>query len=125
MTVSIKLNQIGQIALKVKDLERAVVFYRDVLGMQFLFQAPPGLAFFQCGDVRLMLEPNEDAGASILYYKVEDIDAAHRQFQAKQVEFVDTPHKIADMPDHELWMVFFHDSEGNLLGLMAEQPLKP
>lgn len=129
MSEKIALDTIGQIAVYVKDLDRAVAFYRDTLGMRFLFQAPPGLAFFDCGGIRLMLDLPEAGsdeakmGTSIIYYKVPDIDAAYSQLSAKGAAFEDKPHKIADMPDHELWMAFLRDSEGNMLGLMAEKPL--
>ncbi len=118
------LNQIGQIAVPVRNLDRAVSFYRDVLGMTFLFQAPPQLAFFDCGGVRLMLDVPEDAAfqghSSVLYYKVPDIQQTHQELMGKGVVFVQDPHLIAKMPDHDLWMAFFQDPEGNLLGLMCE-----
>lgn len=119
------LTQIGQIAITVHDTARAVTFYRDALGLPFLFQAG-ALAFFQCGSVRLMLsvpeKPEFNHPASILYYRVGDIEAAHAELTARGVVFTDTPHLIAKMPDHDLWMAFFRDSEGNLLGLMCEKP---
>jgi methylmalonyl-CoA/ethylmalonyl-CoA epimerase len=120
------LQRIGQIAITVQDIDRAVEFYRDKLGLAFLFRAPPGLAFFDCGGVRLMLSRAEgDAGAtgtgtSPLYYVVDDIAVAHRALSARGVTFVGDPHLVAKMPDHELWMAFCHDSEGNLLALMHE-----
>lgn len=118
------LSRIGQIALPVQDLDRAIAFYRDALGLPLLFQAPPQLAFFQCGDVRLMLEvpgdPEFKNHASILYYKVDDIQAAHATLRDRGVAFRDEPHLIAKMPDHELWMTFFRDSEGNTGALMSE-----
>ncbi len=118
------LNQIGQIAVPVRDLDRAVSFYRDVLGMTFLFEAPPQLAFFDCGGVRLMLDVPEDAAfqghSSVLYYKVPDMQQTHQELMAKGVAFVQDPQLIAKMPDHDLWMAFFQDPEGNLLGLMGE-----
>ena len=119
------LNQIGQIAIPVADLERAVTFYRDVLGMQFLFQAPPGLAFFDCGGVRLMLDvpakgqPNQYS--SIIYYKVEDLPSAVEALKARGVSFEQEPELVAKMPDHELWMAFLKDPDGNLLALMWEK----
>jgi methylmalonyl-CoA/ethylmalonyl-CoA epimerase len=120
-----RLSTIGQIAVPVKDLARAVEFYRDRLGMRFLFQAPPALAFFDCGGVRLMLDVPEDREfanhASVLYYKVADIDGVYRDLQAAGVTFRREPHLIAKMPDHELWMAFFDDSEGNTLALMEEK----
>jgi methylmalonyl-CoA/ethylmalonyl-CoA epimerase len=116
--------RIGQIAIVVQDLDRAVAFYRDTLGMRFLFQAPPKLAFFDCGGVRLMLDvPEEEEfkhSASILYYKVDDIRDAWATLRDRGVEFRDEPHLVARMPDHELWMTFFRDPEGNTLALMCE-----
>ena len=118
------LSQIGQIAVNVQDVERATAFYRDTLGMRFLF-AFPGLAFFDCGGVRLMLsraeDPKLDHPASILYYRVADIEATHQALAARGVRFETGPHLVARMPDHELWLADFYDSEENLLALMAEK----
>lgn len=117
------LSRIGQIAVTARDLERAVAFYRDVLGMPFLFRAP-NLAFFDCAGVRLMLStpegPRFDHPASVIYYAVDDLPAAHATLRERGVTFLDAPHLIARMPDHELWMAFCKDSEGNTLGLMSE-----
>jgi methylmalonyl-CoA/ethylmalonyl-CoA epimerase len=118
------LSQIGQIAINVQDVERATAFYRDTLGMRFLF-AFPGLAFFDCGGVRLMLsraeDPKLDHPASILYYRVADIEATHQALAARGVRFERGPHLVARMPDHELWLADFYDSEDNILALMAEK----
>lgn len=117
------LSEIGQIAVPVTDIDRAVAFYRDVLGMRFLFQAPPGLAFFDCAGVRLMLDAPAAAQAgqgSVIYYKVPDLQAAFVSLAARGVAFEAKPHLIAKMPDHELWMAFFRDPDGNLLALMSE-----
>jgi methylmalonyl-CoA/ethylmalonyl-CoA epimerase len=115
------LNQIGQIAITVKDVARATEFYRDKLSMRYLFAAG-NLAFFDCGGVRLMLSLSEQgqSGNSVLYFKVPDIRAAHQQMKTVGVQFQDEPHLIAKLPDHDLWMTFFRDSEDNLLGLMSE-----
>lgn len=117
------LGAIGQIAVNVRELERAVAFYRDGLGLRLLFQVPH-LAFFDCGGVRLMLSRPEtaefDHASSVLYFRVADIGAAHAELTARGVSFRDAPHKIADMSDHELWMSFFEDGEGNVHALMAE-----
>ena len=124
--VGINLSTIGQIAMPVKDLARAVAFYRDRLGMRFLFQVPPTLAFFDCGGVRLMLDVPADAEfqhpPSVLYYKVADISAAHSELQQKGVRFIDEPHVIAKLPTHDLWMTFARDSENNVFALMSEMP---
>ena len=117
------LDQIGQIAVPVTDIERSIAFYRDVLGMRFLFQAPPGLGFFDCAGVRLMLDApaKENAGkGSVIYYKVEELQTTFEELSAKGVIFEAKPHLIAKMPDHELWMAFFHDPDKNLLALMSE-----
>ncbi len=118
------LSQIGQIAIHVQDVERATAFYRDTLGMRFLF-AFPGLAFFDCDGVRLMLsraeDPKLDHPASILYYRVADIEATHQALAARGVRFETGPHLVARMPDHELWLAEFNDSEDNVLALMAEK----
>lgn len=117
------LGAIGQIAITVHDLPRAVRFYRDVLGLRFLFEVPT-LAFFDAGGVRLMLgvpeDPKFDHPASIIYYRVVDIHAAAARLKARGAILQSEPHLIAKLPDHELWMVFLEDSEGNTLGLMSE-----
>ena len=121
---SVGIEKIGQIAINAHDVERAAAFYQDVVGLKLLFKAPPGLAFFDCGGVRLMLtrpeKPEFDHPGSILYFAVPDIQAAHARMKEKSVKFEDEPHLVARMPDHDLWMTFFRDSEGNLLGLMSE-----
>lgn len=117
------ITRLGQIAITVHDIDRATAFYRDQLGLKFLFTAGK-LAFFDCGGVRLMLDvpekPEFDHPSSILYFTVPDISAAHRQLLAHGVRFEDEPHMLARMPDHDLWMTFFRDSEQNLLALMSE-----
>src|SRR6202521_2671596 len=120
------LSRIGQIFVNVKDLDRAIAFYRDVLGMKFLFQAPPNMAFFACDGIRLMLgvadRPELDHPASIIYYKVDDIERVYEIFKARGVEFVVKPHLVAPMPTYDLWLADFRDSEGNFLALMSEVP---
>ncbi|HVG98462.1 MAG TPA: VOC family protein [Chloroflexota bacterium] len=117
------LSRIGQIAVTARDLDRAVAFYRDVLRLPFLFRVP-NLAFFDCAGTRLMLGEPEGEGeaghASILYFDVADLPATYDALRARGVTFKDAPHLIARMPDHELWMAFFADSEGNTLALMSE-----
>ncbi len=120
----IGISRVGQIAINAHDVERAATFYQDAMGLKLLFKAPPGPAFFDCGGVRLMLtrpdKPEFDHPSSILYFAVPDIQAAHARMKEHGVHFEDEPHLIARMPDHDLWMTFFRDSEGNLLGLMSE-----
>ena len=123
-TPSFELGTIGQIAVPVSDIDRAVAFYRDTLGMRFLFQAPPGLGFFDCAGVRLMLDApakaQSDNYSSVIYYKVPDLDTAFQALSARGVSFDATPHLVAKLPDHELWMAFFRDPDGNVLALMSE-----
>jgi len=114
------LDHIGQIAITVKDIEKSVAFYRDALGMRFLFQVP-NLAFFDCGGIRLMLTLPEGAtGNSVIYYKVDDIQQAFDTLSSRGVSFEGKPHLIAKMPDHDLWMAFFRDPDRNLLSMMCE-----
>jgi len=123
-TTAFGLTAIGQIAVPVTDIDRAVAFYRDILGMRFLFQAPPGLGFFDCGGVRLMLDGPARAQAgnsSVIYYKVGDLQTAFEALSARGVVFEAAPHLIAKLPDHELWMAFLRDPDHNLLALMSEQ----
>jgi methylmalonyl-CoA/ethylmalonyl-CoA epimerase len=120
---ALHLSRIGQIAINVRELSRAVAFYRDVLGMKFLFDAP-GMAFFELGGVRLMLarpeQPEFDHPASIVYYRVADIQESHAALAEAGVKFDFPPHLVARLPDHDLWMASFHDPEGNPLALMCE-----
>jgi len=124
VATGIGVSRIGQIAINAHDVERATAFYQNTLGLNLLFKAGPALAFFDCGGVRLMLtrpdKPKFDHPGSILYFTVPDIQAAHSTMNEKGVHFEDEPHLVARMPDHDLWMVFFRDSEGNLMGLMSE-----
>jgi methylmalonyl-CoA/ethylmalonyl-CoA epimerase len=123
-TTGIGITRLGQIAINAKDVERATDFYQDKLGLKLLFKAPPGLAFFDCGGVRLMLnraeKPELDHPGSILYFSVPDIHGAYGKLKEGGVRFVDEPHVVAKMPTHDLWMTVFHDSEENLLALMSE-----
>ena len=117
-------SSIGQIAITVTDPDRAAAFYRDILGMRFLFQVP-NLAFFDCGGVRLMLsgsaKPLQSDGFAI-YFKVPEIHGAYRTLVERGVAFEGEPHLVARMADHELWMAVFRDPDRNLLAIMAEAP---
>jgi len=117
------LSEIGQIAITVRDLKQATAFYRDTLGMKLLFEVP-NMSFFDCGGVRLMLstaeKPEFDHPASILYFRVPDIQAAYERLVARGVHFEDKPHLVARMPDHELWLAFLRDLDNNLFALMSE-----
>src|SRR6476469_4425271 len=109
-------SRIGQIAIVCKDVARARGFYKDTLGIRHLFDAGPTLSFFQCGTTRLMLSPAEGEanGTSVLYFFVPDIDASKKELAGKGVTFFGEPHMIAKMPDHELWLAEFRDSEGTV-----------
>lgn len=118
------LRQIGQIRIQVTDVDRAVEFYRDKLGMQFLY-AFPGLGFFDADGVRLMLvEPEGRAfgGESAIYYRVDDIGQAVATLESRGVTFDDQPHVVHRDPAYDLWMAFFRDPDGNVLALMSEVP---
>ena len=119
------VTALGQVALTVNDVARSTAFYRDTVGLRFLFAAGPSLAFFDIGGVRLMLSAPEGTiepgGGAVVYLKVADIMAAYAEMQARGLEFEDAPHLIASMPDHDLWMTFFRDPDGNMLALMAER----
>jgi methylmalonyl-CoA/ethylmalonyl-CoA epimerase len=122
-TDTTRLGRIGQIAINVRDLERAVRFYRDVLELRLLFEVPK-MAFFECGGVRLMLAVPEEARfdhpASIIYFDVKDIGGAAEALKSRGAEFESEPHEVADLGDRVLWLAFLGDTEGNMLGLMSE-----
>ncbi|HSU97852.1 MAG TPA: VOC family protein [Gemmatimonadaceae bacterium] len=118
------IQRVGQIAINVHDVGSATSFYRDVLGMKFLFAAPPGLAFFDCGGTRLMLttpeSPEHDHRSSVIYYVVPNIADAYRALSERGVSFEDKPHVVARLEKVEIWMTFLKDPDGNLLALMCE-----
>lgn len=118
------LGPITQIAVRARDLDRAVAFYERALGLKLLLRAG-GMAFFDAGSVRLMLSvperPEFDHPGSILYFAVANIRAAYQALVERGVHFAGVPHRVAQLSSGELWMAFFHDSEGNLLAVSAEQ----
>ena len=123
MLTATALQRIHQISIRTQDTARAVAFYRDALGLKLLFEAPPKLAFFECGGVRLMLSPAEpefDHQGSVIYFAVDDINATHAALTAAGVKFRSEPHMIAKLPDREVWLADFMDSEGNVLAVMSE-----
>ena len=126
MSSSSAITALRQVAVTVSDVERGLAFYRDALGLTFLFSAGPNLAFLDIGGVRLMLsaaEPGFVPGASsVLYFKVADIGAAHSELAARGVTFPHEPHFLASMTDHDLWLCEFSDPDGNPLALMCERP---
>lgn len=120
---SFSLSQIGQIAVNAHDLERAIGFYQDKLGMKHLFTVPPTMAFFDCNGIRLMLslpdKPEFDHPSSIIYFSVTDIQQAAKTLSDRGVQFEEKPIFVADMGSYDLWMASFRDSENNLLALMS------
>ncbi len=130
-TTPVHLDDIGQIALSVANLDEARAFYRDALGMQFLFDAG-AMAFFQCGSVRLLIGTEEKTaeqkaqqgsattGGTILYFRVSDIHATHAALRDKGAHFFQEPHLVARMKSHDLWLAFLKDPAGNTLALMSE-----
>jgi methylmalonyl-CoA/ethylmalonyl-CoA epimerase len=125
----IQLGTIAQVALPVTNLERAIAFHRDQLGLNLLFQVP-NLAFFDCGGVRLMLDASPASAehrGSIIYFKVPDANIAHDGLVAAGVIFERDPQLVAKMPESgtEVWMAFFRDPDRNLLAIMAEKYAVP
>lgn len=121
---SVCVDRIGQVAITVSDLNRAKSFYQHQLGIKFLFDAG-GMSFFQCGDVRFLIGTTEQPaarGGTIIYFHVADIHKAHASLSAQGVEFLQEPHLVAKMPDHDLWMTFLKDPDDNVVGLMSEVP---
>ena len=119
------LSAIEQIAVVVHDLDRAVAFYRDQLGMKLLFTVP-GLAFFDCDGIRLMLSPPSspefDHPGSIIYFKVDDIQQAYATLSERGIDFVEKPNAVADMGTYDLWIGAFRDPENNYLAIMSHVP---
>jgi predicted enzyme related to lactoylglutathione lyase len=120
------LAAIEQIAVNAHDIERAVAFYRDKLGMKLLFSVPPNLAFFDCKGIRLMLslpaKPEFDHPSSVIYFNVDDIQQACETLAARGVQFEEQPVFVADMGTYDLWLASFRDSENNVLALMSHVP---
>ena len=119
----LELSSIGQISINTHDLTRAKEFYRDVLGLKFLFEAG-NMAFFDCGGVRLMIarpeRPEIDHPGSILYYRVADIQSSYEILVSRGVKFDEKPNFVARLKDHDLWLAFFRDPDNNIIGLMSE-----
>ncbi|HEU5248182.1 MAG TPA: VOC family protein [Candidatus Udaeobacter sp.] len=123
---NISLGEIGQISVNARDLERAVAFYKDTLGLKHLFSVPSRMAFFDCNGVRLMLaipeRPDLDHPSSIVYFKVQNIEQVHELLASRSVHFETKPILVAPMATHDLWLAEFRDSENNVLALMCEKP---
>jgi predicted enzyme related to lactoylglutathione lyase len=122
----LSLNEIGQISVNVRELDRATGFYREKLGLKHLFSVAPKMAFFDCGGIRLMLavpeRPDLDHPSSILYFKVQEIEKTHDVLASRGVHFETEPMLVAPMATYDLWLAEFRDSENNVLALMCEKP---
>ncbi len=117
------ISGVHQVAITVSDLDQAIAYYRDVLGLHLLFQAPPGLAFFQCGDTRLMLSavPEPDPmRRMVLYYGVGEIKAAVEHLRTHGAVIRQEPQMIARMGNREVWLAVSEDPDGHVVGLMSE-----
>ena len=121
----VKLGPIGQIARAVSDVDRAEAFYGDVLGLRKLYRYGD-LTFFDCAGVRLLLEKTEKKPpfdyAGVIYFRCADIALTVKELAGRGVSFDSQPHLIAEMDDHDLWMAFFKDPDGNTLAVMQEAP---
>src|SRR5437773_8212375 len=111
--------KIGQLLIPVEDFDKGVAFYRDTLGIPFLFAAPPQMAFFNCGGIRLLVgvmptgQPAQRGSA--IYFQVEDIHATASSLKSAGVVFREEPHVVHRTPTTELWLAEFADSDGNQL----------
>ena len=118
---------IGQLMIPIEDFDRGTAFYRDTLGLPFLFAAPPQMAFFMCGSVRLLVgvtPPGQKAQrGSAIYFQVKDIKGVHASLNAKGVRFLAEPHIVNRTPKSELWLAEFNDPDGNQLALMSDVPV--
>lgn len=122
--MSNELTGVHQLAIVARDIDRATDFYRDKLGMRFLFKAP-NMAFFECGGIRIYIDANPGSaqgGSPSIYFRTDDIHGAHRTFKERGVEIHQEPGVIARLPDRDIWLMWVRDSEGNLIGVMQEVP---
>jgi len=126
--VDLANSTIAQIMIPVTSLERSLAFYRDVLGLRFLFSAAPQMAFFSSGTVRILIgilpegEPHRPAAG--IYFNVEDVQAVHGRLVERGVKFQVAPHIVHRTPEMELWLAEFYDPDGNLLALMGQAPVR-
>ncbi len=121
-----KIHGVGQISISVTDVDRAVEFYRDILGINFLFQVPGDnpMAFFDCSGIRLYInqpENPEHAGTSVIYFQVDSAQDAAKDLASRGVSIESEPHIIHQTENYTLWMAFFRDPDGNLMAVMSEE----
>jgi methylmalonyl-CoA/ethylmalonyl-CoA epimerase len=115
--------KVAQLLIPVEDFDKGIAFYRDVLGIPLLFTAPPQMAFFDCGGIRLLVgvvPPGKAQRGSAIYFQVPDIDAVFATLESQGVVFKAKPHVVHRTPKTELWLVEFSDPDGNQLALMSE-----
>ena len=121
---NMELSEILQIGMPAKDIERAVAFYRDVLGLPLLMEGP-NMAFFKCGEVRLYVDANPGVAKpgdnSFIYFRSSNIQRDHAALKERNAKIQQEPHLIANLPDREIWLMWVRDSETNLLGIMEER----
>ena len=119
--INFSLGEIGQVEVMVRNVERAVEFYTEKLGIRLLYSDNKS-AVCDCSGSRLMLSKSDaDTSRSVIYFKVEDIHTACTFLDDRGVKFIDSPKKVVNVPDYTLWLAFFHDVDNNLLALMSEQ----
>ncbi|HJQ99796.1 MAG TPA: VOC family protein [Candidatus Polarisedimenticolaceae bacterium] len=123
--MSFAVKGVAQLAMTVGNVERSVAFYRDVVGLKFLFTAPPGLGFLECGGTRLMLATRESGGPDeahpAVYYRVDSVRDAAADLTARGIALHKEPHVIAKLPHADLWLAFILDPDGHLVGFMSEE----
>jgi predicted enzyme related to lactoylglutathione lyase len=122
MPEEFSLSNIAQVAVTVKDLDRATAFYRDKLGLKHLFQAPL-ISGFDCGGITMLLSPAEgdvtNTFSSIVYFNVADMQEAFDALSARGVEFIEKPNLVGKLGPADVWIAIFRDSEGNMMGLRS------
>lgn len=126
MGSAFQIKGIGQVSIRVHDMEVATRFYQETLGLPLLFQVP-NMAFFDCNGIRILLgvaeDPKFDHPSSVFYFNVDHIHSAYETLVDRKVPFLSKPHKIAEVGQTETWMAFFHDPDQNVHALMSEVPI--
>lgn len=120
-----KITELGQLAITVENVKRSLEFYRDILGLDFIFSPSENLAFLRCGATRIMLATPQGAGEigknSIPYFKLSNIEEFYKTAVANGARQEREPQLAVQMPDHELWIGFLKDPDENLIGIMEEK----
>ena len=119
-----RLKGVGQILVPISDLDRAVDFYEGVLGLSLSMRFP-GIAFFDAGNTRLYLArvPQADfQGRATIYFWVDDVTATIASLEERGAPVRERPSIVHEADDHDLWMGFVTDPDGNQIGVMREAP---